>query len=274
MACRRLRAVAQHLAPAPSPCAGGGSASAPSSALSSPWSDDDGCILAAWTHGSQEVSAHPDRRKTFNVLSEEDHAFFEREGYVLIHAAVPAANIERVKRETWQFLGMDEAEPESWYREGHGGMVQCYQSQGQWDNRAYPRVHGAFADLFGTPELWTSFDMLHMKPPSRPRGEGDPGFVHWDLGMPHLRQGMHLRLQGELLLEDMPAGGGGFQCIPGYHLAAADWAAAQPEDAGGAVPDMDDPAMAGYELKHVEGRAGDLLICACATPPRIRQAWS
>ena len=79
----------------------------------------------------------------------------------------------------------------------------------------------------------------------------------------------HLRLQGELLLEDMPAGGGGFQCIPGYHLAAADWAAAQPEDAGGAVPDMDDPAMAGYELKHVEGRAGDLLICACATLPRI-----
>ena len=96
-------------------------------------------------------------------------------------------------------------------------MVQCYQSQGQWDNRAYPRVHGAFADLFGTEELWTSFDMLHMKPPAHPRGEGDPGFgvdttackrlfslgcvaradgacapVHWDLGMPHLRQGMHL----------------------------------------------------------------------------------
>ena len=74
--------------------------------------------------------------------------------------------------------------------------------------------------------------------------------------------------QGELLLEDMPAGGGGFQCVPGYHLAAADWAAAQPEDAGGAVPEMDDPTMAGYELKHVEGRAGDLLICAC---PLCRQ---
>jgi hypothetical protein len=75
-------------------------------------------------------------------------------------------------------------------------QVQCYQAQSQWDNRACPRVHGAFADLWGTNELWTSFDMLHMKPPARPAGSGDPGFVHWDLGAPHLAAGLHLRLQG------------------------------------------------------------------------------
>lgn len=52
--------------------------------------------------------------------------------------------------------------------------------------------------------------------------------------------------------------------MPGFHLAAGPWAAAQMESHGSrslTVPTMDDPAMAGYQLRHVEGRAGDLLIC-------------
>lgn len=228
--------------------------------LRSPWSDDDGSIRAAWRHGDSAAYARGDRKKTFAVLSEADHEFFEREGWVLIHNAVPRENVEAMKNATWKFLGMDPADPETWYRQGHSGMVQLYQDQTQWDNRAHPRVHQAFADLFGTEKLWCSFDMTHMKPPARAPHWDSGGFVHWDLGEDILRQPLHLRVQGELLLEDMPANAGGFQCISGFHLRVADWVAQQPEGAPVRVPSLDDPFMAGEKLTHVEGKAGDLLI--------------
>ena len=37
---------------------------------------------------------------------------------------------------------------------------------------------GAFADLWGTDELWCSFDMAHMKPPAKPPSWDGDGFVH------------------------------------------------------------------------------------------------
>jgi hypothetical protein len=76
----------------------------------------DGCVSGGGGGGGAGT-------KTYNVLSEEDHRFFEREGYVLIREAVPADNIARVKQQTWDFLGMDASDPDSWYREGHSGMV-------------------------------------------------------------------------------------------------------------------------------------------------------
>ena len=96
-------------------------------------------------------------------------------GYVVLANAVPPENIERVRTDTWEFLGelygMQEHDQESWYRthgkpgNTHTGMVQMYQSQGQWDNRQHPTVHRAFADIHGTEELWVSFDMTNLKPP-------------------------------------------------------------------------------------------------------------
>ena len=51
----------------------------------------------------------------------------------------------------WEFLGMDPDDPDDWYREPHrrGGMVELYHHQALWDNRQYPRVHQAFADIWG-----------------------------------------------------------------------------------------------------------------------------
>ena len=104
-----------------------------------------------------------------------DDGCWSAPGYVVLANAVPAENIERVRADTWDFLGelygMQEHDEESWYRthgkpgNTHTGMVQMYQSQGQWDNRQHPAVHRAFADIHGTEELWVSFDMTNLKPP-------------------------------------------------------------------------------------------------------------
>ena len=54
-----------------------------------------------------------------------------------------------------QYLGerwdMRANKPSTWYHPEHSnGHVKKYQSQGQWDIRQAPKVHGAYADLWGT----------------------------------------------------------------------------------------------------------------------------
>ena len=80
---RRLRCLAQQLQrPAPLPAS-----ALEQQPLASPWSAPDGSILAAWEHGNKAVTPRGDRKKTFNVLGAADHAFFEREGYLLVRCA-------------------------------------------------------------------------------------------------------------------------------------------------------------------------------------------
>jgi len=156
-----------------------------------------------------------------------------RSGYVVLANAVPTENLDRVRDETWAFLGeqygMLEHDQESWYQthgepgNSHTGMVQMYQSQGQWNNRMHPAVHRAFADLWGTEALWTSFDMTHLKPPYRDEADFG-GFCHWDMNETQLREGLKLATQGQLLLDDVSEDGGGFCCTtpPGHAFSPAD----------------------------------------------------
>ena len=80
-----------------------------------------------------------------------DLAFFEENGYVIVPQAVPRSNVEQLKNEIADFLGMDLSQPEQWYLNGSTdrtqskyqigpGMVEMYQSQGMWDNRQHPKV--------------------------------------------------------------------------------------------------------------------------------------
>ena len=80
-----------------------------------------------------------------------DLAVLEENGYVIVPQAVPQANVEQLKDEIADFLGMDLSQPEQWYLNGSTdrtqskyqigpGMVEMYQSQGMWDNRQHPKV--------------------------------------------------------------------------------------------------------------------------------------
>ena len=105
------------------------------------------------------------------VFTPEDHAFFRDNGYVVAREVVPPENLRATVAMIWDFLGMDPANPEDWYRPplSPGGMLEVYQHQVLWDNRQAPRVHQAFSEIFGTERLWSSFDRVNMKPPRHPR---------------------------------------------------------------------------------------------------------
>jgi hypothetical protein len=196
------------------------------------------------------------------VLSESDWAFWLENGYVIVPDAVPEQSLRRAVDAIWEFQGMDPGDPESWYAPPQGenrmaelnkaGMVELYHHQALWDDRQHPRVHGAFADIWGTEKLWVTIDRANLNVPVRP-GWDFAGFIHWDIDTS--LDPIPVDVQGVLALEDTPAEQGGFQCVPGFHRILESWIRTQPADRDPTRPDL-----AGFEVQPVEMRAGDLLI--------------
>ena len=156
------------------------------------------------------------------VLSKEDWAFWEENGYVVVPDAVPQENLDATVDAIWTFLEIDRDDREQWYghkpytREDYGsspisagGIVEIYQHQALWDNRQYPEVHQAFSEIWGTEKLWVSVDRACMKPPAR---EDNPeysnkGFIHWDVDTAN--HPVPFGVQGVLYLTDTAEDQGG-----------------------------------------------------------------
>jgi ectoine hydroxylase-related dioxygenase (phytanoyl-CoA dioxygenase family) len=120
-------------------------------------------------------------------------------------------------------------------------------------------VHQAFAEIFGTPNLWVTEDRVSMKPPSNPSYPAyeNKGFTHWDVDTSQLP--LPFQVQGVLCLTDTTENMGGFQCIPGFHRNLAEWIATQPADRNpwstnlAALPE-------GMRVVPIPANAGDLII--------------
>lgn len=197
-----------------------------------------------------------------NVLSESDLAHFRDQGYVIVRDAVPPENRQAVIDALFQFLEMDPANPDDWYRLPltPGGMVEMYQDQSLWDNRQAPRIHGAMTDLFGTEKLWVSMDRANLKPPFRAdHPEYDhKGFTHWDMDTTKLAS-TPFGVQGVLYLTDTTDEMGGFTCVPGFHNDLEEWIKDQPETRNPRAPDLS-RLPENRKVIPVAGKAGDFVI--------------
>jgi len=196
------------------------------------------------------------------VLSEEDRAFWEDKGYVIVPDAVPVENLQALIDAIWEFQEMDPHDPSSWYREperaiemvelNKSGMVEMYHHQALWDNRQYPRVHGAFADIWDTEKLWVTIDRANLNVPARPDWDFK-GFIHWDIDTSI--EPTPFEVQGVLSLTDTTTEQGGFQCVPGFPKQFHEWVQMQPDDRDPWKPDL-----TGLVVEPIETKAGDLLI--------------
>lgn len=196
------------------------------------------------------------------VLSEDDYAFWQEHGYVIVHDAVPPENIGSVIDALWTFSGLDRHDPATWYPDAGktyrepelamSGMVEIYHHQALWENRQHPRVYGAFADLWGRDGLWVTFDRANINVPARPDWVFK-GFIHWDIDTSAVP--MPYDVQGVLSLTDVRPGDGGFQCVPGFHRRIHEWIRTQPADRDPFRPDL-----AGMQVEQIPMRSGDLLI--------------
>lgn len=205
------------------------------------------------------------------VLSEEGWKFWIRNGYVIIKNAVPKEQVKKTADFLWEFEEKNPNDPETWYAPARAemqmkeltntGMVEVYNHQYLWDNRQMPRVHAAFADIWGTEKLWCTIDRANLNFPLRP-GFEYKAFIHWDYDPETKPQ----NVQGVLALADqMDEEMGGFQCIPELFRTYDTWKLTQPESRDHFKPDT-----TGFVPEKIKMEAGDLLIFNSSEPHGIR----
>jgi hypothetical protein len=201
---------------------------------------------------SADLNAEP-------ALTAAELAFWDEHGYVVLHDAVTPENCRAAVDAICTFLEVDLKEPDTWYRgpQGHSIWIPLLHHPALWANRDSPRIHRAFAQLWGREDLWSSVDQAGFNPPERPGWKFPGPHLHWDVS---LAQPIPFGVQGILYLADVAADQGAFTCVPGFHRRIDSWLETLPKDADPRKQDL--AAMA----VPIAGRAGDLVIWHHALP--------
>ena len=193
------------------------------------------------------------------MLTDEDLAHWHAHGYVVLHDAVPAASRDAAAQAVWDHVGARADERESWYAPNdHGIMVQYFQHPAFAANRRSPRIHKAFAQLWGTADLWVTTDRVGFNVPERPGFMFRGPDLHWDIS---IKTPIPFFTGGILYLTDTPPEQGAFTLVPGFQRWGEAWLKSLPP---GADPRRQDLHALG--AIPIGGRAGDLVIWHLALP--------
>jgi hypothetical protein len=193
------------------------------------------------------------------VLSADDLASWNENGYVVLHDAVPAEHCRAAVQAICHFVKADLDRPDTWYGgvQGHSIWIPLLHHPVLHANRASARIHRAFAQLWNREDIWMNVDQAGMNPPER-NGWKFPGpHLHWDVS---LAQPIPFGLQGVLYLADTAANQGAFTCVPGFHRKIEHWLDGLPAGEDPRTHDLRPEAMP------IDGRGGDLVIWHQALP--------
>lgn len=201
----------------------------------------------ALSHQLREIDDAPD------VLSAEDLAFWQENGYVILRAAISKEQAQATEAAVWEALGMDPHNAATWYEKpiGQGMMMDFYHHPTLLANRRSPRIQKAFAQLWGTADLWATTDRTSFNPPETATYQHQGTPLHWDMS---LRPPFHFGTQGLIYLCDTPAHQGAFRCVPGFHRQLESWLAGLP--AGTDPRSIDLTGLA----QPIAAEAGDMVI--------------
>jgi hypothetical protein len=194
------------------------------------------------------------------ALTSEDLEFWNENGYVVLHDAVPQEQCRAAAQAIYSFLGMDPDQPDTWYGgpQGHSIWVPLLHHPALWANRESPRIQQAFAQLWGRRDLWVTVDQCGMNPPERPGWLFQSPSLHFDVS---LELPIPFGVQGILYLTETAANQGAFTCVPRFHRGIETWLKNLPP---GANPREEDLEKLGPVP--VPGHAGDLIIWHHALP--------
>lgn len=194
-----------------------------------------------------------------DVLSPEDMEFWRDNGFVVLHDAVDPCDCEQAADMIWRAVGGDPAKPATWY----GGntlhtMLEVYQHRALSAMRRSTRVHKAFAQIWGTADLFASTDRCGFSAPLRGGEISRSPKMHWDFDF---RFPERMQTQGILYLTDTQEDQGAFSVVPGFHRRLKHWLSTLPANAD---PNAQDLEVLGP--LPIPGRAGDLIIWHGALP--------
>ena len=201
-----------------------------------------------------------------DVLSLEDLAFWQENGYVIIKDAISKEDCKATQQAIWEFLEMNPDDRESWYKrheEQRGLMLNFHNHETLNRNRLSPRIQKAYEQLYKTTKIYKTIDKVSFNPPETNNFKflGSP--LHWDVS---LKQPIPFGLQGLLYLTDCDPNDGAFHCVPGFHTKIDSWL-------NGLEPHINprEEALATLQPVPVVAKAGDFIIWQntlphCASP--------
>jgi diadenosine tetraphosphatase ApaH/serine/threonine PP2A family protein phosphatase len=196
-----------------------------------------------------------------DVLLPDDLVFWEEHGYVIVRNAIPQEDCAASKKAVWDFLGMDENKPESWYRTTEalqGIMVQLYRHPVLDKNRASLKIRKAFEQIWGHGNLVVTADKTGFNPPETDTCKFKGSGLHWDVS---LAQPIPFGVQGILYLTDTAADQGALTVVPGFHRTINDWLLQLP---AGTNPRNED--FSKFNPLAIAANAGDFIIWHHALP--------
>lgn len=215
----------------------------------------------AWVCARTRAAAPATARRTDEILSAEDLAFWNENGYLVLRGAVPRQQCIEAQSAIWNYLGARPDDPASWYLPhlGKQGMMLQFSDHPALDaNRHSSRIRHAYEQLYGSEAIFKSVDKVSFNPPETDAYSflGSP--LHWDVS---LRLPIPLKLQGLLYLNDCQAHEGAFQCVPGFQQRIASWLQEVPQGIN-----VREWAPRSLTPSAVAGQAGDFIIWHQALP--------
>lgn len=155
------------------------------------------------------------------VLDARDLAQWDRDGFVILRQAITREQAKAAEALLWRQVNATPDDRDSWYkRRPNGIMVQHFQDPAMDAARQSPRVHKAFAQLWGTADLWALTDRLSFNPPERHDYSFPGPHLHFDVS---LALPIPFATQGILYLTDTTAEQGALQVVPGFHHGIEAW---------------------------------------------------
>jgi hypothetical protein len=191
------------------------------------------------------------------VLNEHDLGAWDENGYVIVPAVITPEQARALADVVWESVGADPDDPATWRLTDHGIMVQLFHHPALRPGRTSPRLLKAFAQIWGTADLWTSLDRVSFNPPVRPGVEFPGPRLHWDIS---LVPPVVFQVQGMIYLTDTSAEQGAFEAAPGFHKRIDAWLAGLGE---GVDPRRVDLSA---DAQRIAANAGDLIIWHSALP--------
>ncbi len=210
----------------------------------------------AWVDGAPPPEATRRRLAAIDAmppaLAPDDLAHWDEHGYVVLRGAVDRDEAADLAALLWRVIDARPDDRETWYGvRANGIMIQHFQHPVQEVVRRSARVHKAFAQLWGTSDLWSTTDRMSFNPPEK-RSKRFPGpHLHWDVS---LAQPIPFGTQGILYMTDTAADQGALQLVPGFQHRVAAWLDGLDADADPRQVDLSGEAIT------VPAGAGDLVI--------------
>jgi hypothetical protein len=204
-------------------------------------------------HSLQAISA------ASPVLDHADLRSWHEHGYVILHDAISAEECAAVSAAIWDFLGASADDPETWYSPRLNGiMVQLFQHAALDVARRSARIHKAFAQLWGTPDLPPTTDRCGFNPPEQTRWRFPGPRLHWDVAP---EPPVPFGVQGLIYLTNTAPDQGAFTCVPGFHREIDRWIEADPRRGA-----MNGDSLRDLVGQPIPGRRGDMVIWNHALP--------